>query len=210
MQLFPITLPKQNICNETALYYRTSDPVMYDETTGTIAMQKNTVLSLDTYFNCFSYSKYLQYTHAKILEVHMQVQGDVQLRIMKAELQNGKIYRTEKLKQTIYHTTMLDAVLTYDFSAEQGNGILYVEVKALSDNAVVQFADYSSPIPAEQVNYTKLAAVICTYKREAYVTRNLQHLNNTILFYIHIDMEVIFVFYRIHINYILCFGMNRI
>ena len=181
MQLFPITLPKQHICNETALYYRTSDPVQYDEATGIITMGKNTVLSLDTYFNCFSYSKYLQYTHANVLEVHMQVQGDVQLRMMKAELQNSKIYRTEKLTQTVHSECMEEVILQYDFGKEQDNGILYVEVKALSNNAAVQFGYYGSPIPHEQLNHTKLAAVICTYKREAYVKRNLCHLADTIL-----------------------------
>ena len=181
MQLFPITLPKQHICNETALYYRTSDPVQYDKSTGAITMYKNTVLSLDTYFNCFSYSKYLQYTHAKVLEVHMQVQGDVQLCMMKAELINGKIHRTEKVLQTVHHAQMDEAVLLYDFSKESGNGILYVEAKVLSAQAAVQFGYYASPVPAEQLNDTRLAAVICTYKREAYVKRNLNHLSATIL-----------------------------
>lgn len=181
MQLFPITLPKQHICNETALYYRASAPVQYDETTGSIVISKNTVLSLDTYFNCFSYSKYLQYTYAAVLEVHAKVQGDVQMRIMKAELANGKILRTEKLVQIVHRETLTDVVLQYDFSAEQGNGFLYVEVKALSQSALIQFGYYGSPIRTEQTNQTKLAAVICTYKREEYVKRNLTHLADTIL-----------------------------
>lgn len=180
MQLFPIILPKQHICNESALYYRTNDPVEYNETAGIITMHKNTILSLDTYFNCFSYSKYLQYTYAAILEVHLKVQGDVQLRIMKAELQNSKIYRTEKLAQTVHHEQLEEIVLQYDFSSEQGKGFLYLEVKALSQNVVIQFGYYSSPISAEQINQTNLAAVICTYKREEYVKRNLKHLTDTI------------------------------
>lgn len=39
---------------------------------------------------------------------------------------------------------------------------------------------YGSPIPDARLNPTKLAAVICTYKREDYVKRNLQHLNQSI------------------------------
>ena len=31
MELFPITLPKSNICTETELYYRSSEPVQYEE-----------------------------------------------------------------------------------------------------------------------------------------------------------------------------------
>lgn len=181
MELFPITLPKQNICTETALYYRANHAVAYDAWTSSITMQKDTILSLDTYFNCFSYSKYLQYTYATVLEVHLQVQGDVQVRIMKAELQDGTIHRTEKLVQRIQHAQMEDTVLVYDFSNETGHGILYIEAKALSETATIQFGYYGSPIPAAQQNHTKLAAVICTYKREAYVKRNLQHLTETIL-----------------------------
>ena len=181
MELFPITLPKQNICTETELYYRADKAVEYDETTGCITLQKGTTLSLDTYFNCFSYSKYLQYTHARILEVHAKVQGNVQLCIMKAESNNGKINRIEKLVRAVYNERLEDVSIQYDFSKETGNGILYVEVRTLSEQAVVQFEGYSSPIQEEKVNPTKLAAVICTYKREEYVKRNLQHLKDTIL-----------------------------
>ena len=45
----------------------------------------------------------------------MQVQGDVQLRMMKAELQNSKIYRTEKLTQTVHSECMEEVILQYDF-----------------------------------------------------------------------------------------------
>ncbi len=70
MELFPITLPKSNICTETELYYRSSQPVQYEEQRGQLRLQEKTVLTLDTYFNCFSYQKYLQYTSTHVLEVH--------------------------------------------------------------------------------------------------------------------------------------------
>ncbi len=66
MELFPLTLPKSNICMETALYYRSSRPVQYDEHMGRIIFGKKTTLTFDTYFNCFSYQKYLQYTGAQV------------------------------------------------------------------------------------------------------------------------------------------------
>ena len=71
MELFPITLPKSNICTETELYYRASQSVQYEEQTGQLTLKRKTVLTLDTYFNCFSYQKYLQYTSAQVLEVHL-------------------------------------------------------------------------------------------------------------------------------------------
>ena len=94
MELFPLTLPKSNICMETALYYRSSRPVQYDEHMGQIIFGKKTTLTFDTYFNCFSYQKYLQYTGTHVLEVHLQLQGEVQLRLMKAELSGKKVQRT--------------------------------------------------------------------------------------------------------------------
>ncbi len=90
MELFPITLPKSNICTETELYYRASQPVQYEEQTGQLTLKRKTVLTLDTYFNCFSYQKYLQYTSAQVLEVHLQLQGQFQLRLLKAQLKGKK------------------------------------------------------------------------------------------------------------------------
>ncbi len=180
MELFPITLPKSNICTETELYYRSSQPVQYEEQSGQLTLKENTVLTLDTYFNCFSYQKYLQYTNARILEVHLKIQGEVQLRLIKAEQKDKKVQHTVLLTQQVRREQMEAVTLLYDFSQEKGTGFLYLEVTALSQEAVLELGYYGSPIPKEQINPTKLAAVICTYKRENYVKRNLQHLNETI------------------------------
>lgn len=180
MELFPITLPKSNICTETELYYRSSQPVQYEEQSGQLRLPENTVLTLDTYFNCFSYQKYLQYTSAHVLEVHQKIQGEVRLRLMKAEQKGKKVQRTVLLTQQVRRERLEAVTLLYDFSQETGNGFLYLEVTALSQEVVLEPGYYGSPIPTEQTNPTKLAAVICTYKREDYVKRNLQHLNQSI------------------------------
>lgn len=179
MELFLITLPQNNICTETELYYRCAKAV-YDETAGTLTIPKKSVLTLDTYFNCFSYSKYQQYTHASVLEIHARVQGEVQLCLMKAELKGKKIQRTALLTRHVHNEQLDEVTMLYDFSRETGNGFLYLEVTALSKTAVFAGGYYASPVPPEQINRTKLAAVICTYKREEYVKRNLQHLNSSI------------------------------
>lgn len=180
MELFPITLPKSNICTETELYYRSSQPVHYEEQSGQLRLQEKTVLTLDTYFNCFSYHKYLQYTSAHVLEVQLKMQGEARLRLMKAEQKGKKVQRTVLLTQQVRRERLEAVTLLYDFSQETGNGFLYLEVTALSQEVVLEPGYYGSPIPTEQTNPTKLAAVICTYKREDYVKRNLQHLNQSI------------------------------
>ena len=180
MELFPITLPKSNICTETELYYRSSEPVQYEEKSGQLRLQEKAVLTLDTYFNCFSYQKYLQYTSARVLEVHLKMQGKARLRLMKAEQKGKKVQRTVLLTQQVRRERLEAVTLLYDFSQEAGNGFLYLEVTALSQEVVLEPGYYGSPIPTEQTNPTKLAAVICTYKREDYVKRNLQHLNQSI------------------------------
>lgn len=180
MELFPITLPKQNICQETELYYRSTRPVQHNEAAGQIILPRHSVLTLDTYFNCFSYSKYQQYTCAAVLEVHMKVQGEAQLRLMKAEQKGRTVQRTVLLTQQVRREQLEAVTLLYDFSRETGNGFLYLEVTALSKEVVLEPGYYGSPIPDARLNPTKLAAVICTYKREDYVKRNLQHLNQSI------------------------------
>ena len=181
MELFPLTLPKSNICMETALYYRSSRPVQYDEHMGQIIFGKKTTLTFDTYFNCFSYQKYLQYTGAHVLEAHLQLQGEIQLRLMKAELSGKKVQRTVLLTQIVMHQTMDTVVLLYDFGKESGNGILYLELTALSKTVVFGGGFYATPIAESELQPVKIAAVICTYKREDYVQRNLCNLRETVL-----------------------------
>lgn len=181
MELFPLTLPKSNICMETALYYRSSRPVQYDEHMGRIIFGKKTTLTFDTYFNCFSYQKYLQYTGAHVLEAHLQLQGEVQMRLMKVELSGKKVQRTVLLTQTVMHQTMDTAVLLYDFGKESGNGMLYLELTALSKTVVFSGGFYASPMAESELQPVKIAAVICTYKREEYVQRNLCNLQETVL-----------------------------
>ena len=180
MELFPITLPKSNICTETELYYRASQPVQYEEHTGRLTLKRKTVLTLDTYFNCFSYQKYLQYTSAQVLEVHLQLQGQFQIRLLKAQLEGKNVRRAVLLTQQVQQERLMDTVLLYDFSRESGNGFLYLELTALSKQAVFGGGFYASPIAEERLQPAKIAAVICTYKREAYVQRNLHHLAQTI------------------------------
>ncbi len=180
MELFPITLPKSNICTETELYYRASQPVQYEEQTGQLTVKRKTVLTLDTYFNCFSYQKYLQYTSVQVLEVHLQLQGQFQIRLLKAQLEGKNVQRTVLLTQQVQQERLMDTVLLYDLSRESGNGFLYLELTALSKQAVFGGGFYASPIAEEQLQPTKIAAVICTYQREAYVQRNLHHLAQTI------------------------------
>lgn len=176
MELFPITLPKSNICTETELYYRSSQPVQYEEQAGQLSLKRKTVLTLDTYFNCFSYQKYLQYTSAQVLEVHLQLQGQFQLRLLKAQLTGKNVQRTVLLTQQAQQEQLTDTVILYDFSQESGNGFLYLELTALSKTAVFGGGFYASPIAEGRMQPTKIAAVICTYKREHYVQRNLDHL----------------------------------
>ncbi len=180
MELFPITLPKSNICTETELYYRASQPVQYEEQTGQLTLKRKTVLTLDTYFNCFSYQKYLQYTSAQVLEVHLQLQGQFQIRLLKVQLEGKNVQRTVLLTQQVQQEQLVDTVLLYDFSRESGNGFLYLELTALSKQTVFGGGFYASPIAEERLQPTKIAAVICTYQREAYVQRNLHHLAQTI------------------------------
>lgn len=176
MELFPITLPKSNICTETELYYRSNQPVQYEEQAGQLSLKRKTVLTLDTYFNCFSYQKYLQYTSAQVLEVHLQLQGQFQLRLLKAQLTGKNVQRTVLLTQQAQQEQLTDTVILYDFSQESGNGFLYLELTALSKTAVFGGGFYASPIAEGRMQPTKIAAVICTYKREHYVQRNLDHL----------------------------------
>lgn len=100
---------------------------------------------------------------------------------MKAELSGKKVQRTVLLTQTVMHQTMDVAVLLYDFGKESGNGNSLSGTDSIVQNGCIWRRFLCQPDGGKRIAAGKNRAVICTYKREDYVQRNLRHLRETVL-----------------------------
>jgi GT2 family glycosyltransferase len=173
MKLFNFTLPKENVCQEQELYYRiTTYGEGVSRTVNGLRIKKGGAVSFDTYFNCFSYAKYLRYTQVKKLTVVLKLKGVTNISLSAVRQQDGLVSH-EKLKECRINTNDTEEIrLSHDFTEDEGEGYYYIQIAALSDELIFAGGYYDAEIP--QTNRVKIAVVICTYKREEYIYRNME------------------------------------
>ena len=149
MKLQTLIIPKDETDSE--LYYR-----------GNVMLPAGETLSLDTYYNSFSYTKYRDYTEIQAVESRCLFEGRAVVRLC--------VYDGEREAVLCEKESDGEAVLTADFSGLPALGFLYVRITAVTD-CVFLGGDYSAEAPPKEIN---ACIVICTYKRERYVLRNIE------------------------------------
>ncbi|QOX65077.1 glycosyltransferase family 2 protein [Anoxybacterium hadale] len=184
LKLFDILLPKKEICMEESLYFRVSDSGSLAECfccleDHQISLNNGAQVTFDTYFNLFSFSKYLKYTVVDNIGVRLTLKGRFLIRLV--GVYKGKDTASRVLVEKELDTQTPECIdLCYDFKDEQEEGFYYIELTAHSDEAVFYEGYYYSNPDESDLNQVSIAAAICTYKREDYVYRNLQTVKNYI------------------------------
>ena len=182
MIIFHFTMPSMKICEEQALYFhQVPDDVKtlrYCEENRSLYIKRNSKVSFDTYFNCFSYSRYKKYTCVRSIDIVVAASGTFRLRIMACRTCD----KVEEVvaEQVVDFTTSQKARLSCSFEEEKGDGFFYLEITALSDDCVFYGAQYETEVSS--LRTVRLALIICTYHKEAFVRANMhvlhQYLDN--------------------------------
>jgi hypothetical protein len=189
MRLFNYSWPKDGICREQELYYRITSHGQEGGSASTgnipqggvsLRISKGAVVSFDTYFNCFSYAKYREYTRVQKITAVLNLQGSALLRLMALREQNdGGISREMLAEQEIHTREFKEIRLDYDFSSDTSRGYYYTEITGLED--VYCSGGFWETPELEPANTVKIAVVICTFKREFYLYRNMAMVERDIL-----------------------------
>lgn len=164
--------PDPSICSDLKLYYRIEDEGRFDYGTGTFSMESGDVLTSDTYFNSFSFSKWKHYTSLHMVDLEVKIAGDVSVYFMKSILSDGKVVNSVIDCKKICTDDPVTVILHFDFSGEQFDGIAYVKIEAHGKATVYQ-TSYTTNQSASLKNI-KPALIYCTYKRETYIYNNLK------------------------------------
>lgn len=174
-----------------SLYYTSNSKILYDEKAGTVNLSKNQILNLQTYFNLFSSYKWRKYTCISEVFVQVEMQGDVQIQLLLLNKKGKKIEKSilaEKTCQSREKTMFTTEVLELP-----EEGMLGLSITALSDDVKIYGGAFCTPLEKvpREVN---IGIAICTYKREAFVKRNIDTLkkdiicNRNSLLYDHLDV----------------------
>lgn len=144
----------------------------YSVTKNGVLLEKGGSVSFDTYFNSFSYSKYLRFTAVRKVFVSVRARGSLELRLMRAE-RGGD---TELFSERFSFSDIETAVAEVDFSDFTGDGFVYPIISAEEKTEITEIGYYADE--SAFVREVRLALAICTFRREQYVYENMRRLSD--------------------------------
>ncbi len=126
------------------------------------------IVSFDTYFGCFSVSKFLKYTTVSAAKLSFVYKGKLICRIASSSGETVCEKEFESSKAAL-------GEMEFDFKSASVNEFYYPVFISLADDTRFLGGVYSAE--AEQ-NDIKLAIVTCTYKREDFVIRTAKRIKS--------------------------------
>lgn len=177
MNLQTIQFPKAGICNEQELYFRLNGDVSYTENSKMI-FDKGSVAWFDTYFNSFSIGKWKKYTQLKRLFLRINFKGSFIITILSKKLYNDVIIETAHLSKSLNSS---DRTFVQMEIPEVLDGMIFFKLEALEENSEFYGGEYFTNEQDYNIQETKIGIVICTYKREKFIERNVDILKQYIL-----------------------------
>lgn len=150
------------------------------------------ILDTGTYFNSFSVQKWKEYTRIEKLKLNGILSGNFIFEVYERYLLNGSVQ-----EQCIYNkefSLLQEESVCLEILPQRNDSMCFVRIKAITETIVKDMHFYSDCLVHEEVN---LAVVICTFRREVYIERNIEQIteriidnNNSIL---HNHMDIIIV-----------------
>ncbi|GAA6615453.1 glycosyltransferase [Scytonema sp. NUACC26] len=140
-----------------------------------VALTKNGVLSLNTYFNSFYETFYAKYTELYSLYYLLKLEGDIQVSLYREfyDRENRELIHTENFENCQPSEPVKTSIP--DSWRDKNAGRIYLEITCLSDRGAFVGGLIATDQP--KTREVSLGIVTCTFKKEAYVKNTI----NTIL-----------------------------
>lgn len=173
-----IVLPKLEICTVEDLYVRLDEDCFLDYEQGQIELKAQKKIQFDTYFNAFSIDKWRNYTTVETIHFYVTLKGRFRVKLLNLDrCSDSPVLVNQKI---VEHQTLQEDCVFSDVRIQAYQGILYLELEALDDRCLFDSGWIGATV-SEPQRVPKIAIVICTYRREAYVERNVRALQTALL-----------------------------
>ena len=142
---------------------------------GDCVLSPGSEISTDTYFNIFSSSKYGEYTVADEISITTIVSGKMDVELCSCSGSGEETIGTRKVDSKV----PVEVSFSFNIkSLDDSNPVCHYLVYRAHDNSTVHsFGSYVSDIEPEAVD---LGIVICTFRREERVVKNVEKINSLI------------------------------
>lgn len=188
MEIQRILFPQTGRCTENELYFRLDrktkkscgkNRTRYLYATHRIEFEKRGKAWFDTYFNGLSIGKWTKYTVVENVALKLKVSGRFVVTLIHKDRTGRNISEKVILEQILVSDMPQEFVVPYTDGSN--NGMYTFALEALEDGSIYYGGAYVSDVAPGDIRDIKIGIGICTFRREAYVERNLKLLNETIL-----------------------------
>ncbi len=183
MILQSLLFPNPDNCSTLEMFFRPrkdEHAPWYDPAQGAMCFPQWTHLDLNTYFNSFSIAKWRKYTILENLGLRLELRGRFHVQLVHWEMIGNKQFHH------VFFEQVCDAgahqCFDFDIPLEgKDRGVVCCALYALSDDCELFGGAYTTEINPDKLNRIDIAVDICTFRREAFIERNLALLNREIL-----------------------------
>ena len=171
-----IIFPNKEVCDEEQMYYRKHGNVVQGK--NCLKFDKYASCEFSTYFNSFSLNKWMEYTKLSNLILTISIQGTFIVELYSASWFHENYIHECIGKFTVHAEQRKDYQFFVDISK---NDSIYFTIQAINQPGVLYTSYYSTEIDKEELNPVDIDLVMCTFKREKYVTRNIELIVNNFI-----------------------------
>jgi len=160
------------VCDEQELFFRTSGKVKIDD--NTLYLPTGTTLCTNTYMNCFDANTWSIYTNIQKWKLILEMRGSGNITLYSSPQKRvlGSI-KSENSKEI--------RAYAMEFEIPKIEEFVYFEATTQEELYITDA--YYVPVLNQQVlNEIHISLIICTYKRNAEVMKNIQNIQSSLFF----------------------------
>lgn len=128
-------------------------------------------ICFDTYFASFSYQKWRKYTKLDNLALSLAIKGKCEVALLGLSLRGGAVEKTVLRRWEVDHPEGRTVTLAYPDNMD-GELVSFM-VTPLSEELEICDGAYTCDVEEAALSEVNLSLAICTFRREAYVARNM-------------------------------------
>lgn len=177
MILQKMLFSQKDICDEQEMYFGGKK---FEAANEGMVIKDGGILDTDTYFNSFSIKKWKKYTRINALKLSLDIKGKCDIYLCYAWFDKDNIIRRFGDNKVFFKKESVGREkIELEFPEHKEGIIAYYRIGACEGDVCVYGGYYESDIlKPDNVN---IILGICTYKREEFVRRNIQKINNDLI-----------------------------
>lgn len=177
MNLQSIMWPKVGVCTCQELYFRLNEKV-YLMDQKTMLFGNHGVAWFDTYFNGISIGKWRKYTKVQQVGIKLILQGEFKITLYQ-KIKTHHIITEQALKEEqVILKERGEIQLQFP---ETLKGMLFFRLEGLKACSTFYGGEYTVSLAEKERKPVKIGIVICTFKREEFIKKNIEILKQYLL-----------------------------